>query len=48
MEDEFFNIFKACYDETYGGHFADTQIGHKVLRMGYYWPTIFRDAKKYV
>ena len=21
---------------------------HKALRMGYYWPTLFRDAKRYV
>ena len=31
-----------------GGHFADKKTSHKVLRMGYYWPTVFRDAKKYV
>ena len=30
------------------GHFLDRRIGHKALRMGYYWPTIFMDAKKYV
>jgi hypothetical protein len=22
--------------------------GHKILQMGYYFPSIFRDAKKYV
>ena len=29
-------------------NFADRRTGHKVLQMGYYWPTIFKDAKKYV
>ena len=47
-EDEIFHILKACHDEPYGGHFVDRRIGHKVLRMGYYWPTLLRDAKRYV
>ena len=47
-EDEFFHILKVCHDEPCGRHFADKRTCHKVLRMGYYWPTIFRDAKKYV
>ena len=47
-EDEVFHILKACHDEPCGGHFTERRTGHKVLRMGYYWPTVFRDAKKYV
>ena len=47
-EDEIFHILKACHDEPYGGNFADRRIGHKALRMGYNWPTLFRDAKRYV
>ena len=39
---------KACHDEPCGGHFADKSIAYKVLYLGYYWPTLFRDAKKYV
>eukprot|EP00253_Pinus_taeda_P020271 PITA_20271 len=38
----------ACHDGTCGGHFVDKRTAHKVLRMGYYWPSIFKDAKKYV
>jgi hypothetical protein len=37
-----------CHDEPCGRHFADHRTGHKVLQMGYYWPSIFKDAKKYV
>ena len=33
-EDEVFSILKACHDEPCGGHFADKQTCHKVLRMG--------------
>ena len=47
-EDEIFHILKACNDEPCGGHFADRRKGHKTLRMGYYWLTLFKDAKKYV
>lgn len=47
-EDEIYDILKAYHDEPYGIHFADYKNGHKILQMGYYWPTIFKDAKKYV
>ena len=46
-EDEIHDILKACHDEPCRGHFADRRTGPKVLQMGYYWPTIFKDAKKY-
>ena len=47
-EDEIFDILKACHDGPCGGHFAERRTGHKVLQTGYYWPTIFKDAKKFV
>ena len=47
-EDEILDILKACHDEPCGGHFADKRTTYKVLRLGYCWPTLFRDAKKYV
>jgi hypothetical protein len=36
------------HDEHCGKRFADHKTRHKVLHMGYYWPPIFKDAKKYV
>jgi hypothetical protein len=39
---------KAGHDEPCGGNFADHRTGHKILQMGYYWPSIFRDARKYI
>jgi hypothetical protein len=27
-----------------GGHFGGDTTAHKVIRAGYYWPTLFRDA----
>jgi hypothetical protein len=47
-EDEMHDIFKACHDGPCGGHFADKRTTYKILQSGYYWPTIFKDAKKYV
>eukprot|EP00253_Pinus_taeda_P022517 PITA_22517 len=47
-EDEVYDILKACHDRPCGGHFADKRTAHKVLRMGYYWPSLFKDAKEYV
>eukprot|EP00253_Pinus_taeda_P027085 PITA_27085 len=47
-EDEVYDILKACHDGPCGGHFTDKRIAHKVLRMGNYWPSLFKDAKKYV
>ena len=47
-EDKIFDILKACHDGPCGGHFADRRTGHKVLQTGYYWPTIFKDTKKFV
>jgi hypothetical protein len=47
-EDEMQDIFRACHDGPCGGHFADKRTTYKILQSGYYWPTIFKDAKKYV
>jgi hypothetical protein len=47
-DDEVYDLLKACRDGPCGGRFADKRTGHKILGMGYFWPTIFQDAKKYI
>lgn len=47
-EDEIFDILKARHDRPCGKHFTYQRTGHKILQTGYYWPTIFKDAKKFV
>ena len=47
-EDEIYDIIKACHDGPCSGHFVDRRTRHKFLQMGYYWPNIFKDAKKFV
>jgi len=43
-----FDILKECNNEPHGGHFVDKRATYKVLHLGYFCPTIFQDAKKYV
>jgi hypothetical protein len=47
-KDEVYDLLKSCHDGPCGGHFSDKRTTHKILRMGYYWPSLFKDAKKYV
>lgn len=47
-EDGIYDILKSYHDGPYSEHFADHRTGHTIFQMGYYWPTIFKDAKKFV
>ena len=41
-------IIRKCHSEAYGGHHAGDRTTHKVLQSGFYWPTLFKDAHKFV
>ena len=43
-----YDILQACHDGPCGGHFSDKRTTYKVLHQGYYQPTLFKDAAKYV
>jgi hypothetical protein len=47
-DDEIYDVLKAGHDEPCGIHFAERRTGHNILQMGYYWPLVFKDVKKYV
>jgi len=47
-EDEIIDILTSCHDQPCGGHFAAKSTTHKILSLGYYWPSILKDSKKYV
>jgi len=47
-EDEIIDVLTSCHDQPCGGHFAAKRTVHKILSLGYYWPSIFKDTKKYV
>eukprot|EP00253_Pinus_taeda_P029126 PITA_29126 len=44
-EDEMPDILKSCHDEPCGGHFVNKRTTYKIISLGYYWPSIFKDAK---
>ena len=48
QEDEIPEIIKACHVKPFGGNFSDKRTTYKILHLGYYWPSIFIDAKEYV
>ena len=39
---------KELHDGPAGGHFLGDTTAHKIIRVGYYWPTLFKDAHAYV
>ena len=41
-------ILRKCHSEAYGGHHAGDKTAHKVLQFGFYLPTLFEDARKFV
>ena len=41
-------ILEACHDSACGGHFSGQLTGQKILRAGYFWPTLFQDSHDYV
>lgn len=47
-QNEILEILNPCHDESCGGHFIDKRTSYKVLNLGYYWPSIFKDSKIYV
>ena len=42
---EFNSILTFCHTYACGGHFGTKKTALKVLECGFYWPTIFKDAR---
>ena len=47
-EDEVKDVLTHCHSLEYGGHFSSTKTAAKVLQSGFYWPTLFQDARQFV
>ena len=47
-EEEMGSILAHCHSLECGGYFRGNRTSAKVLRSGFYWPTLFRDAHAYV
>ena len=41
-------MLREIHEGTYGNHLGARALVHKVVRTGYYWPTIQVDTKAYV
>jgi len=47
-ENEFESILWHCHGSDYGGHFSVARTAFKVLQNGFYWPTLFKDARGFI
>ncbi|GJY57780.1 reverse transcriptase domain-containing protein [Tanacetum coccineum] len=45
---EIFEILAHCHSGPTKGHHSASTTGRKVYESGFYWPSIFKDAKDYV
>ncbi|KAM1185235.1 hypothetical protein ACFX2G_014863 [Malus domestica] len=46
-DSEIQSILNFCYTYACGGHFGTQRTARKVLECGFYWPTIFKDARTF-
>jgi Integrase zinc binding domain len=47
-ETEIQSILFYCHASSYGGHTSINKTAARVLQVGFYWPTLFKDVKTYV
>ena len=47
-EDEMHSILNHCHTLPCGGHFGGQRTAAKVLQSGFYWPSSFKDAHRFV
>ena len=40
-------MIKEFHDGPDGGHFSARKIALKIMRVGYYWPTLFNEYHKH-
>ncbi|GKE54416.1 reverse transcriptase domain-containing protein [Tanacetum coccineum] len=45
---EAIDILKACHNGPIGGHHGPNYTAKKVFESGFYWPTLYRDARDLV
>ena len=42
------DVLRHCHSLDVGGHFGATKMASKVLQSGFWWPTLFKDAREFV
>jgi hypothetical protein len=48
LSDETHQITTELHVGVCGGHFSARTTAHKIMRAGYYWPTLFKDTHAFV
>ena len=48
LEDKVHGVLHHYHVSTYGAHFGPDKTIAKVLQADFYWPTLFKDARKFV
>ena len=48
LKDEVAKVMQEFHAGDCGGHLYWKTTADKILRVGFYWPTLFADVKKYV
>ena len=43
-ECEILSVLEACHSSPVGGHHSGIRTSHKILKCGYYWPTLHQHA----
>ena len=47
-KDEVDDILFLCHSSSYGGHCSTSKIAAKILQAGFYWPSSFKNTRRYV
>lgn len=47
-KEEMFDILVHCHSTEYGNHFGSQRTTMKVLPLGFYWPTLYKDANSFM
>jgi hypothetical protein len=45
---EIWRILERCHSSPYGGHYGAFRTNAKVWQSGFYWPTMYDDAKSFI
>ena len=46
-EVEMLSVLEACHSSPVSGHHSGIRTAHKILKCGFYWPTIHQDAHEF-
>ena len=41
------SVLEECHSSPVGGHHSGIRTAHKILKCGFYWPTIHQDAHEF-